>query len=123
MRLAAAICFASVTAVTAQYDRACSGRYRTDLDYDGQFTFVRLRWNSGFGFSRGGFGAAWNHDLPRAEQHLALIMRELTLVDMRTDGSRILMLDDPELFKYPIAFMWEPGFWNLTDGKPTAFRA
>ena len=29
------------------------------------------------------------------------------------DGSRILMLDDPELFNYPIAFMWEPGFWNL----------
>jgi len=22
------------------------------------------------------------------------------------------MLDDPELCKYPIAFMWEPGFWT-----------
>jgi hypothetical protein len=83
--------------------------------------FVRLRWNSGFG--RGGFGAAWNHDLPRAEQHLAMIVRELSLVNMRTDGSKILMLDDPELFKYPIAFMWEPGFWNLTDEEASAFRA
>ena len=62
-----------------------------DLDvYDGQLTFVRLRWNSGFG--RGGFGAAWNHDLPRAEQHLAMIVRELSLVDMRTDGSTSTML-------------------------------
>ena len=33
------------------------------------------------------------------------------------------MLDDPELFKYPIAFMWEPGFWNLTDEEASAFRA
>ena len=123
MRIAAAICFASVTAVTAQYDRASQGVHRTDLDYDGQFTFVRLRWNAGLGFGRGGFGAAWNHDLPRAEQHLALIMRELTIVDMRTDGSRILALDDPELCKYPIAFMWEPGFWNLTDREAAAFRA
>jgi hypothetical protein len=121
VRCAAALCFASVTAVTAQYDRAAQGPHDTDFNYDGQFTFVRLRWNSGFG--RGGFGAAWNHDLPRAEQHLAMIMRELSLVNMRTDGSKILMLDDPELFKYPIAFMWEPGFWNLTDEEATAFRA
>jgi hypothetical protein len=121
VRYAAALCFASVTAVTAQYDRAAQGPHETDFDYDGQFTFVRLRWNSGFG--RGGFGAAWNHDLPRAEQHLAMIVRELSLVNMRTDGSKILMLDDPELFKYPIAFMWEPGFWNLTDEEATAFRA
>jgi len=121
VRHAAALCFAAVTAVTAQYDRPAQGSYRTDLDYDGQLTFVRLRWNSGFG--RGGFGAAWNHDLPRAEQHLSMIVRELSLVDMRTDGSKILMLDDPELFKYPIAFMWEPGFWNLTDEEASAFRA
>jgi hypothetical protein len=121
VRYAAALCFATATAVTAQYDRPAQGPYRTTLDYDGQFTFVRLRWNSGFG--RGGFGAAWNHDLPRAEQHLAMIVRELSLVNMRIDGSRILMLDDPELFKYPIAFMWEPGFWNLTDEEATAFRA
>jgi hypothetical protein len=123
LRLAAAISFASVAAVTAQYDRPAQGSFRTDLPYDGQFTFVRLRWNSGFGFSRGGFGAAWNHDLPRAEQHLGLIVRELTLLDMRTDGGRILALDDPELFNYPIAFMWEPGFWNLTDPEAVSFRA
>jgi hypothetical protein len=121
VRHAVALSFAAVTAVTAQYDRPAQGPYRTDLDYDGQLTFVRLRWNSGFG--RGGFGAAWNHDLPRAEQHLSMIVRELSLVDMRTDGSKILMLDDPELFKYPIAFMWEPGFWNLTDEEASAFRA
>ena len=71
----------------------------------------------------GGGGAAWNHDLPRAEQHLALILRELTLANLRADGSRILALDDPELFNYPIAFMWEPGFWNLTDREAVSFRA
>ena len=37
--------------------------------YDGRFTFVRLRWGSDLGFSRrGGWGAAWNHDYPRAER-------------------------------------------------------
>ena len=121
MRAAVVLCLASATAVMAQYDRPPRAEHRLDLEYDGQVTFVRLRWNSGFG--RGGFGAAWNHDLPRAEQHLAMIVRELSLVDMRTDGSKVLALDDPELFKYPIAFMWEPGFWSLSDEEASAFRA
>jgi hypothetical protein len=46
----------------------------------------------------------------------------LTNIDVRTDGSRILTLDDPELFRHPIAFMWEPGFWNLTDREAATFR-
>ena len=99
--------------------------YRTDLPYDGRFTFVRLRWGSDLrSYSRrGGFSSAWNHDVPRAEQHLSLIMKQLTAVDIHTDGSRILALDDPALFEYPIAFMWEPGFWNLTDQEAQSFRA
>lgn len=99
-------------------------RYRTDIPYDGRFTFVRLRWQSGggrFGF-RGGFNDAWNHDYPRAEQHLALLLKDITYVDARTDGSLILTLDDPELFKYPIAYMWEPGFWVLNDQEALRFR-
>jgi hypothetical protein len=51
-----------------------------------------------------------------------LIAQELTHLDIRTDGSRILTLDDPELCKYPVAFMWEPGFWNLTDREAASFR-
>jgi len=122
LRLAAVIVVAA-GADAAQRDAA--GRpHRTDVTYDGQFTFVRLRWKSDFGFSRrGGFSSAWNHDYPRAEQHLSQILRELTALDIHTDASRILTLDDPDLFRYPIAFMWEPGFWNLTDVEAESFRA
>jgi len=95
--------------------------YRNDVEYDGRFTFVRLRWRSGT--SRGFWSTAWDHDYPRAEQNLSEILRELTSLDIHLDGSRILTLDDPELFKFPIAFMWEPGFWELTDGEAAAFRA
>jgi hypothetical protein len=122
LRLAAVIVVAA-GADAAQRD--APGRpHRTDVTYDGQFTFVRLRWKSDLGFSRrGGFSSAWNHDYPRAEQHLSQILRELTALDIHTDASRILTLDDPELFRYPIAFMWEPGFWNLTDVEAESFRA
>jgi hypothetical protein len=119
--VAAAVVFAAVT-VAAQFG-ALDRAHRTDLTYDGRVTFVRLRWGSTLGFSRRGFNAAWNHDLPRAERHLSLILKELTALDVHTDGSRVLALDDPELFNYPMAFMWEPGFWNLTDAEAESFRA
>jgi len=113
---------AGVTPSTAQFD-APGLRHRTDVAYDGRFTFVRLRWGSDHAFTRRGFSSAWNHDYPRAEQNLSQILQEVTALDIHTDGSRILMLDDPELFKYPIAFMWEPGFWTLTDSEAASFRA
>ena len=121
-RLVAAVVFAATTSVTAQFDGP-DGRHRIDLGYDGRFTFVRLRWRADFDMSRrGGFRSAWNHDYPRAEQHLSRILDEITDLDIHTDGSLILTLDDPDLFKYPIAFMWEPGFWNLTDREAESFR-
>jgi Domain of unknown function (DUF4159) len=119
----AAVLVIAMAVGALQFDAAAQSSTR-DLGYDGRFTFVRLRWGSDYGFSRrGGFGSAWNHDYPRAERHLALIIKELTAIDMRTDDSLILALDDPELFNYPIAFMWEPGFWNLTDREAESFRA
>ncbi len=110
-------------ALTATAPAAQPGRlsgFSPDVPYDGRITFVRLRWRGGSMFG-GGWNSAWNHDYPRAEQHLAQILRELTLVDMRVDGSRIMTLDDPELFHYPIAYMWEPGYWELTPTEARAF--
>jgi uncharacterized protein DUF4159 len=123
LRIAPAVIFIAATAAAVQFD-APGRRHRSDLTYNGQFTFVRLRWKADLGSSRrGGFSSAWNHDYPRAEQNLSLMLQELTALDVRTDGSLILTLDDPELFKYPIAFMWEPGFWNLNDREAESFRA
>jgi hypothetical protein len=119
----AAIALAAAAAVAGA--QSIIDHYRADTPYDGRITFMRLRWReAGGGYGRrGGFSNAWNHDYPRAEQHLSQILNELTSLDIVTDGGRILSLDDPEIFRYPVAFMWEPGFWNLTDTEAAAFRA
>lgn len=129
--LALALSLAAVLATTAAPAQPRRGRggqlpfsqssYDSNVPYDGRFTFVRLRWRSGG--SRGFWSTAWDHDYPRAEQNLAQIIKELTAIDIRSDGSRVLTLDDPELMKYPVAFMWEPGFWELSDAEAVAFRA
>jgi hypothetical protein len=64
--------------------------------------------------------SAWNHDYPRAEQNLSAIIRELTYLDIHDDGNEILMLDDPDLFKYPIAVRRKVG---RQDRQATAFHA
>lgn len=92
-----------------------------DEGYDGRFRFVRLRWESGGSFGRRGMSNAWNHDYPRAEQNLARILDALTLIEVNPEG-RILKLDDPELFNHPIVYMWEPGFWSMTDEQGERFR-
>jgi hypothetical protein len=91
--------------------------------YDGRFTFVRLKYDSDFGggFRRGGT-PLWAHDYPDGEVHFSKILEELTLLNIRTDGSNILKLDDPELFNYPIAYMCEPGGWGVTETEAVAFR-
>jgi hypothetical protein len=125
IHLACLLVLIAATASAVQRDAPQAGDWNTRPAYDGRLTIVRLRWQSGGGGfgRRGGFGAAWNHDYPRAEAHLAQIVQALTAVNVRTDGSLILTLDDPELFKHPIALMWEPGFWNLNDKEAASFRA
>jgi Domain of unknown function (DUF4159) len=122
LRITCVVLLAGATTASAQRNAAVA-QHSIDAQYDGRFTFTRLRWGSDGRFARGGWASAWDHDFPRAEQHLSQIIKELTYLDIRTDASRILMLDDPELFKFPVAFMWEPGFWNLTDSEAAAFRA
>ena len=104
-------------------DAPARGHYSAPISYDGRFTLVRLRWAAGSPHARRGSQDAWIHDYPRAEQNLSAIIRELTYLDVHDDGNEILTLDDPDLFKYPVALMWEPGFWTLTDREAASFRA
>ena len=104
-------------------DAPAPGHYSAPIRYDGRFTLVRLRWAADSSPEHRSVQDAWSHDYPRAEQNLSAIIRELTYLDVHDDGNEILTLDDPDLFKYPIALMWEPGFWTLTDREAASFRA
>jgi hypothetical protein len=94
--------------------------FQGNTPYDGRFVFVRVRYDGG-GFGRR--GAPWSHDYPRGEVHFTKILKEITYVNPRLDGSNVLSLDDPELFNYPIAYMAEPGYWYPTDKQAESFRA
>src|SRR5687767_11006164 len=84
-----------------------------NVEYDGRFTIVRL-WYPYYG--------GWSFDYPDMEQNLTLILNELTFMDARADGSKILRMDDPELMKYPMAYLSEPGYWYPSDTEAAALR-
>ena len=92
--------------------------------YDGLFHFVRVRYEvggrggfGGFGRRRGGREPMWAHDYPRAERNFLSIMDETTYVRAQTKGSNVLTFDDPEIFKYPIAYIVEIGAWNPNESE------
>jgi uncharacterized protein DUF4159 len=95
--------------------------FKGNARYDGRFTFARIRYRGMGCFAPEGPG--WAHDYPVAERNLMQIMRDVTSLRPFMDGGNILGFDDPEVFKYPVAYLSEPGCWEPTDGDIKALRA
>ena len=99
--------------------------FRGNVPYDGRFTFARIRYRGYEHFTQEGPG--WSHDYPRAEEHLMRIMQDISTMRPFIEsgdkiGGVILALDDPELFKYPVAYLSEPGGWHPSDKEVLALR-
>ncbi|MCG6987995.1 MAG: DUF4159 domain-containing protein [Gemmatimonadetes bacterium] len=86
-----------------------------NLPYDGSFTFARIAYVTGPGGYYYMGLPAWAHGYPRAGINLMKIMDAMTLLRAHKDGTDVFTLDDPELFKYPVAYMTEAGYWTMTD--------
>ncbi len=91
--------------------------------YDGQFTFVRVKYDTAPGGFWAGGRPSWIHGYPVAEKNLMAIMNDLSFFNARADNINVLTLEDPDLFKYPIAYMIEVGWWTLSEPGAAALRA
>jgi uncharacterized protein DUF4159 len=94
-----------------------------NVPYDGQFTFVRVKYETAPGGYWAGGRPSWVHGFPLAEENLMRIMNDISLFGGHTDDVNVLTLDDPELCKYPIAYIIEVGWWTLSDREAAALRA
>jgi len=92
--------------------------------YDGSYEFVRIRYESGGG---GGFFRSrepeWAHDYDRADREIISVLDEVTNMDVRPDGYRVLRMDDPEVFNFPVIYLVEIGYWNPEPGELRALDA
>ena len=86
-----------------------------NVPYDGRFTFARIRYTV---YGRSG----WEFDYPAMERNLMSMMKEVTSLRPHVTGSNIHTFDDPELLKYPIAYLSEPGYWHPSDTEAEGLR-
>jgi len=123
--VASAACLAEALAFGEERER----RRKVDpgeprAEYDGRFAFTRIRYGAAVDFAAGRFRRepTWMHDFPRADFHFMKILSELTFVRTFVDQGNILTLDDPDLAKFPIAYMSEPGFWFMSEAEKAGLR-
>jgi hypothetical protein len=91
-------------------------RIEPNVPYDGRFTFVRIRYTV---YRRSG----WEFDYPAMERNFMKLTDEISTLHPHVDGSNVMTLDDPELMKYPIAYLSEPGGWIPNQAEVDGLRA
>ncbi|MHC4583401.1 MAG: DUF4159 domain-containing protein [Planctomycetota bacterium] len=113
---------AGVSLVFAQryYNRRSSPRrgvpdWESDKEFSNDvFTFVRIRYSSGYGGrgyrggGRGYRGGSWATDYPDSDLNFSFRLHQLTSMEVNPDGL-VLELTDPKLFNYPFIYIVEPG--------------
>ena len=89
-----------------------------DPMYDGRITFARIKYQGTYECGREGPG--WAHDYPRSDTHFMTIFKELTTAKAFVErgpitGGVLVRFDEPNIGKYPVAYLSEPGGWTLTE--------
>ena len=117
---AVAVVLVAVATVGHTQGRRVSGVTQV-VPYDGKLVFTRIAYNTGLR----GFGSnsnAWNHDYPTADRNVAALVDYISHARVRLDGTNVLELDDPEIFRNPVLYIWEPGFWSITPSEADNLR-
>jgi uncharacterized protein DUF4159 len=93
-------------------------------DVSDKFKFVRVRFGPMYpGMHIGDGGEPWSHDYPEAGLHFSKILTELSKLQVVTDENEyIFTFTDPNLFKYPFAYLCEVGYMELSDEETAGMR-
>src|SRR5207245_5888527 len=75
-----------------------------------QFVFTRLIYNGRIP----GYYKNWYTDYPRADRNLIAVLKRLTNINI-ADGERVVPINDPDLFKYPMIYSSQLGQMVLND--------
>lgn len=113
---------ATAVVTSAPNPSADSGQADDNFPYSAKFALARIRFDVPMQFGGGGNEPPWAHDFPRAETNLMRIVEATTSINLYQNGGNIFALDDPELFRYPVAYLVEPGFWRPTEVEVVRLR-
>src|SRR5215468_1075645 len=81
---------------------------------DSEFVYARIRYHmtSDAWMVR---EIPWHHDYPYSDETFPTVLSEVTNVKTSATAYQIVDIDSPDLFKYPFAYLCEPGYLQLYD--------
>src|SRR5215469_16897345 len=77
-----------------------------------EFVYARIRYHMTFDGARMR-EQAWHHDYPFSDEMFPSVLAEVTNVKSNDTAYKIVDIDSPDIFKYPFAYLCEPGFIDL----------
>ncbi|MGH9901920.1 MAG: DUF4159 domain-containing protein [Pyrinomonadaceae bacterium] len=89
----------------------------------GEFTFARMIYNNQFTSYNRRRGGAWAIDFPEADNHFITGIRDWAGTNLRVSPTpeQVEILDE-RLFDYPLIYIVEPGYMDLTDEQAARLR-
>jgi len=112
--LALSLSLAAQRGGRSRFDRYFGFDQYPNAEYDGRVVLERIRYTS---------GRSWRADYPTMERNLAAMLRQLTSINAREDVSNVHTLDDPDLLRFPLAYLTEPGYWYPNDEEVRGLQA
>lgn len=96
--------------------------------YDGRLMFVRMYFPADLssGHTAWGYGTyrepPWHHDYPHSETNLTAILKDVTYI-RALKGGNVIADEDPQLLRFPVVYVSEPGYWTPTEKGVANIRA
>jgi hypothetical protein len=79
-----------------------------------EFVYARIRYH----LTREGYDVRevpWHHDYHFSDETFPGILSEVSKIHTSSESYQIVDIDSPDLFKYPFAYLCEPGYIELSD--------
>jgi Domain of unknown function (DUF4159) len=94
-----------------------------DASPAGEFSFVRIVYDSPHSPYNYAFGGAWRVDFPQADEHFIKGVHEWAGTNLRVSAEPVqLRATDPRLYDYPVAYIVEPGHMELSEEEAASLR-
>ncbi len=85
-----------------------------------EYTFARLRYDSGYGGYRRR-GGSWATDYPKADRQFVQGVRRLTRISTKS-VEQVVDMNSDQIYDYPWIYATEVGHWNLSDKDAAKLR-
>jgi hypothetical protein len=98
-------------------------RQMSESNTVGEFTFVRIVYDSPHSPYNYGFGGAWKVDFPEADQNFTEGIYKWAGSNLRLSSRPLhVRATDEKLFDYPLAYIVEPGHMELSEAEAASLR-